>query len=53
MFYEAILKIDGVENARCLSSDLESVTNEIFHYSRIYIQDGFEKKFEIVIKKKA
>jgi hypothetical protein len=53
MSYEASLIIDGTVNAGCSAPDLESVTNEIFHYARMYIQDGFEKKFEIVIKKKA
>jgi len=52
-YYEATLKIDGVFSAGVTASDLESVTNEIFHYARMYIQDGFEKKFEIIIKKKA
>ena len=51
MAFEATLKIDGVATAGAYGDDLEHVTNEIFHYARMYIHDEFEKKFEIIIKK--
>lgn len=48
--WEAILEVDGQEQARACCQDKDDVIREIMHYAMVYAQDGFERSLTVEIK---